>query len=104
MTIFNWGESPTGKWTLIIQSISRNPESPSRGKIQYFGLRLFGTTKNIATGHDSDKLVSRFIDSPPSASFIPSYDQVKTIYVEEKKLSRETRIVDRIMFEKKFKA
>jgi hypothetical protein len=95
MTIFNWGESPFGKWTLIIESKSRNQEMPSTGNIQYFALRLFGTTKSPNKKH-----VPRYVDvsSPPSSLF-PTYDELKGIYVEEKRLSRETSIIDRTLLE-----
>jgi subtilisin-like proprotein convertase family protein len=104
MTVFNWGESPIGKWTLIIESKSRNEEQPNSGRIEYFSLKLFGTTiisnKNSDSNFKStdDKVVSRYLDRSDSA-FIPTFSELKNIYTEEKKLSRQTRIIERKLLE-----
>ena len=91
MTVFNWGESPVGKWKLMIESRTKENAVPNSGKIEHFSLVFYGT-KNV------DKQVKkRFADQ--LKAYVPTPEHVKRIYNIELKLSRQTRIVHKRVFE-----
>jgi subtilisin-like proprotein convertase family protein len=89
MTVFNWGESPIGKWTLVIESKSSNSIIENYGSIDYFALKLFGTVKN-----SSDTEYERMLEEKKiKTAFLPSLNDLKSIYDEEKYLSHNPRIL-----------
>ncbi len=89
MTVFNWGEPPIGKWTLVIESKSSNSIIENYGSIDYFALKLFGTVKN-----SSDNEYERMLEEKKiKTAFLPSLNDLKSIYDEEKYLSHNPRIL-----------
>lgn len=97
MSLFNWGESPIGVWTLVIESKSSMPIIRNRGQINYFALKLFGTTKS-----NNQISVQRFVPNDnEQTSFSPTYEDIKNKYNEEKHNSRHTRIMSKSEYETK---
>ena len=97
MTLFNWGELPVGKWKLIIESKSKEDQTPNTGHIEHFSLIFYGT-KSVG----SKNLNKRYFDRN-SRAFVPSSDDIKRIYDAELKLKDETKIVHKRFFEENFK-
>ena len=89
MTVFNWGESPIGKWTLLIEGKSSNSIIENYGSIDFFALKLFGTVKSSsANGYE------RMLDEKKAkVAFLPTLEDLKSIYDEEKVLSHNPRIL-----------
>lgn len=84
MTVFNWGESPIGKWILIVETRSRFTKIPNYGQINFLALRLFGTTRSLQ---------ERDLDETPSEAYAPSVEDIKIIYQTETELARNVRIL-----------
>ena len=97
MTVFNWGESPIGKWTLLIESKSSNSIIENYGSIDYFALKLFGT------GKSENEYERMFNEKERKSAFLPSLDVLKNIYEEEKYLSHNPRIVKKSLQEPSIK-
>lgn len=87
MTVFNWGESPLGKWKLVVETRPRRDKSKSnKGKLDQFGLTLFGYKSRLPS-----RLNKRLAHK--SRAFIPSSEVIEKIYNSELRLSRQTRII-----------
>jgi subtilisin-like proprotein convertase family protein len=91
MTVFNWGESPVGKWKLIIESRTKENSMRNSGKIEYFSLVFYGTRNTNV------EVKKRYADQ--IKAYVPTPEHVKRIYNVELKLSRQTRIVHKRVFE-----
>ena len=89
MTVFNWGESPIGKWTLIVESRTRTDREPNLGSMTYFALKFFGTTKG-------ERIQLRnFGSANTKRAYKPSSDEIKSIYNEEKRQAKNLHIEKR---------
>jgi subtilisin-like proprotein convertase family protein len=89
MTVFNWGESPNGRWKLLVETKSKDIDEPNKGEINYFSLVFYGHKKQNSEENKS----KRFADTnQANKAFLASSDQIRKIYDAELKLSRETRI------------
>ncbi len=89
MTLFNWGESPIGRWTLVIESKSSNSIIDNYGMIDFFALKMFGTVKY------KNKLARVVDENKHKNAFLPTLDELKNIYNEEKYLSHNPRILSK---------
>jgi subtilisin-like proprotein convertase family protein len=87
MTVFNWGESPIGKWKLKIETRPRRDKSKENvGHLDHFSVNFFGF-KN------TQRINKRFTEK--TRAFIPSNDIIEKIYKTELDLSRETIIINK---------
>jgi subtilisin-like proprotein convertase family protein len=93
MTLFNWGESPIGKWKLIIEGKDKEDNTPNTGRIEHFSLIFYGT-KSV----ESKNRNKRYFDRN-SRAFVPTSNDVKRIYDVELKLKDQTKIVHKRFFE-----
>lgn len=93
MTVFNWGESPTGKWRLIAEPLEHNKSSALKGEIGKFELNFFGFKI------PADKLKTIKRSHSLSRAFIPSEDSLKKIYESEMSLKSGTSIVHKRLIE-----
>lgn len=85
MTVFNWGESPIGKWKLIVEPRPRHDKiKANEGKLDQFDLRFFGYKSQSRINKRSAR---------KSRAFIPSSEIIEKIYNSELRLSRQTRII-----------
>ena len=91
MTVFNWGESPVGKWRLIAETKNPNndddhaifEDEASDGSIDSFSLNFFGFKGAGA------KVKANKRSHGPIRSFVPSEEHVKKIYNFERTLKEE---------------
>ena len=91
MTTWNWGESPTGKWRLIIETRARRDKSKKNdGRLDHFSMTFFGF-KNL------QRVNKRFAEK--SRAFIPTNEIVEKIYKKELDLSRDTTIIKKRVLE-----
>ena len=116
MTLFNWGESPRGVWRLLVEPRTLNSKTHNTGQIEHFSLVFYGarlessneeskSSNSNTTITSSDdgvevqpKLRKRFADSNIRA-FRATENDVKQIYKEELNLYRQTRIINKRVFE-----
>lgn len=107
MTLFNWGESPKGVWKLVVESRTKNSKTPNSGQIDHFSLVFYGTklesesttNSSSSSGEESQpKLRKRFADLNARA-FRASEHDVREIYENELNLYRQTRIINKRVFE-----
>jgi subtilisin-like proprotein convertase family protein len=111
MTLFNWGESPRGKWRLIIQSRRKNENTINNGRLEYFSLKFYGikngsaaveNTENrkeqLEDDNDEARLKKRFSSSK---AFMASHDEVAKIYKRELNLYQQTKIVHKRVLDKR---
>ena len=89
MTVFNWGESPIGKWTLVIESKSSSSIVENYGSIDYFALKLFGTVKD-SNENEYERMLN---EKKIKTASLPTLEELKNIYNEEKYLSHNSRIL-----------
>lgn len=85
MTVFNWGESPIGKWKLIIEPRSRLDGKVNEGKLEHFSFKFYGFKK---LNQSRNKRLAH-----KTRAFIPSNEIIEKIYNSELRLSRQTRII-----------
>jgi len=89
MTLFNWGESPRGKWKLVIETQNED----NYGQIDHFSLVLFGSKSSKESKptmqHETRK---RSGELKLKKAFVPSDSLIKKIYYDELDLSRKTSI------------
>ena len=90
MSLFNWGESPNGKWRLVAETRTKRDEKENTGKLSHFSINFYGFKKT-----DDFRLKKRrFTDSLEELqAFEPTFKELKRIYDSELRLSRETRII-----------
>ncbi len=92
MTIFNWGESPIGKWKLIIETRARRDKTlENEGSLNSFSLKFFGYKKVVSNEH-REQQKKRELNL---RAFVPSNEILEKIYNSELKLSRQTRIINK---------
>ncbi len=109
MTLFNWGETPRGKWTLRVETLPSDDQNYV-GRLQSFSLVLYGSLKiadDNQTGDNATK--SNEIDQKAQQNrrhvsagaavekraYFPSDSDVSRIYRYEIKRSREVKIVSK---------
>jgi subtilisin-like proprotein convertase family protein len=90
MTVFNWGESPVGKWRLIVEA--HENEKELSGSIDSFSLNFFGFKKPKASS-------SKRSNEMNVKAYIPSDNHLEKIYEEEVKNAEDTRIVHKRVFD-----
>jgi len=93
MTVFNWGESPVGKWRLITETLKHSDKTVYTGEIERFELNFFGFT----IPSDNVKSIKR--SQSLTRAFIPSENRIKRIYESEMKLRSETSIIHKRILE-----
>lgn len=92
MTIFNWGESPIGKWKLIIETRGRRDKTlENKGSLNSFSLKFFGYKKLVSKEH-KEQQKKRELNL---RAFVPSNEILEKIYNSELKLSKQTRIINK---------
>ncbi|XP_078381979.1 proprotein convertase subtilisin/kexin type 6-like isoform X2 [Oculina patagonica] len=74
-TLFNWGESPAGKWELIVGDF--DPKNPSSGTLYSWSLILYGTITNPRS-NISDVFTTA---KPPSTSNAPTASWKKILLI-----------------------
>lgn len=90
MTTHNWGESPLGKWRLIIEPKASDIEL--KGSIDYFSINFYGfklTTSKISSKRSHGL----------SKSYKPSSTHIRNIYDHEFEQSRASKIVHKRVLE-----
>ncbi len=92
MTIFNWGESPLGKWKLIIEARTRTGAKENQGKIDHFAMNFYGFKNTNEIG-----LKKRLTET--NRAFVPSSNELVKIYKRELKSSRQSQIIHKKLFE-----
>ena len=92
MTLFNWGESPVGKWKLVIEARNKDEKTRNTGRLEHFSLIFYGTKNS------KQSLKKRYADHN-SRAFVPTSEEIKKIYDIELKLKGQTNIVDKRIFE-----
>ncbi len=85
MTVFNWGESPTGVWKLIIET-RENPSVDINGELSHFSINFYGFMIP-----KKDRIIKR----NNMRAFVPTSEHVKRIHDIELKNSRDTRIINK---------
>jgi subtilisin-like proprotein convertase family protein len=88
MTLFNWGESPRGKWKLMIET--KNDEN--YGQIDHFSLIFFGSKSNKDSKSKQEERSKRSDELKLKKAFVPSESLIKKIYYDELDLSRKAKI------------
>lgn len=115
MTLFNWGESPYGKWKLIVESKESSDSNSGGdinkmfgGQLESFSLTLFGlegkTKKNKKTSNagDEENVEKRFaFDTRRQHAFVPTESQVVRMYEGEIILMNRNQIVDKRILDSK---
>ena len=98
MTLFNWGESPRGKWRLNIET---KPSTQASGKIEHFSLVFYGSKQDDDKEYSAETDVGRrHSRSMEKKAFVPSEKDLNRMYAYEMKSSRETRIVNKRLIDK----
>lgn len=101
MTIHNWGEPPTGRWTLRMET--RQPQTEesiksaaalgNTGKLSHFGLLIYGSNdpdqKNFG---DSAKLQKK-------PAFVPTQREITLIYHREIAARQSPNVVQKRNYE-----
>lgn len=91
MTVYNWGESPVGKWRLIVEPQEAGSKKLA-GSIDSFSLNFFGFKR-------PDMARSQRSSGASARAYVPSEEHLKRIYEEEVKNSQEPRIVHKRVFD-----
>ena len=101
MTVFNWGETPKGVWKLIIEPRTRpNAKQPNNGRIDHFSLVFYGTKFDDGNEIKGNSKQSKRSSSDLKArAFRATDDDVKEIYENELSMYRQTRIINKRVFE-----
>jgi hypothetical protein len=100
MTLFNWGESPRGKWTFIFETkptetVNETPDT-NAGTIDSLSIVFYGSKLS-----ENPKLEKRLatMNHLVKKAFIPTGKQIKRMYDYELKKSRESKIVNKRLIE-----
>ena len=88
MTLFNWGESPRGKWKLMIETKNHD----NYGQIDHFSLVFFGSKSSKDSKNNQHETRKRSDELKLKKAFVPSESLIKKIYYDELDLSRKANI------------
>ena len=95
MTLYNWGESPLGEWTLEVKAAASKNATAAKGNgtLDHFAITFYGFKKNETTPRERRHVAAS--SAKQTRAFVPSKEEVAEIYETEMKLSRTTRIVSK---------
>lgn len=103
MTVHNWGENPTGRWTLVVRDNARSEVSgETRGRLLSWSLTLYGIVGELENHHEySEPTPTPSVNTPTKTkkkseqAHRVDVDEIKHLMAQETVSSDSVKIVSK---------